>query len=127
MELGPDVEPTTAVLEQPCADSQLAVDVDRAAEANGQLGRHRREPVPGCEDPGGLVQRGGDEASVDESRPGLVLLCEGEPGLVLTNSLLGRMRKPDAGRVVPAAPAGRVVVGGTALTSARLGSDPKAT
>jgi hypothetical protein len=110
VEPGRHIETPTAVSEQAGANSKLAVDVHRPAEANDQFGRHRREPVPGREDPGRLVQRGGDEASVDEARPCLVVLGEGEAGFVLANSLFGRVRKPDPGRVVPAAPAGRVVM-----------------
>jgi hypothetical protein len=47
---------------------------------------------------------------MNEPRRGLVALVEAERGLVLRRALLARMRKVDSGRVVAAAPAGRVVV-----------------
>ena len=46
-----------------------------------------------------------------KARRGLVPLVEAEARLVLGRALLGGMRQANPGRVVAAAPAGRVVVG----------------
>jgi hypothetical protein len=48
--------------------------------------------VPGGEEAARLVERRAHEAAVDDSRPGLVALPEGEGRLVALDSLLGRKR-----------------------------------
>jgi hypothetical protein len=47
---------------------------------------------------------------VDEARPALVALVEGERGLVAVGALFFRLRELKADRIVTAAEAGRVVV-----------------
>ena len=105
-----NVDPSAVVPDELGSDRVLAVDVHGPPEPDGEVRGHRREAVPGRENPGRFVERRGDEAAVLDARPRLVVLREREPGLVLAYALLGRMGKLDAGGVVPAAPAGRVVM-----------------
>lgn len=109
-EVAVDVDPPPAALGHPRGDLEIAVDEHGLAIADEDPGGHRRETVPCGEEPAGLVQRGADEAPVDDSRPGLVALAEGEGRLVAVDSLLSREREVDAVRVVATAPTRRVVV-----------------
>jgi hypothetical protein len=92
------------------AGAELSVDVQSAAARAGQAGRDRQRSVdrhglavahedpcgdrgkaiPGGEQPARLVERGADEASVDDPRPALVPGVERERGLVGLGALLGR-------------------------------------
>ena len=109
-ELRVDVRAPAAASRHPGADDEVTVDRDRLAIANEDPGRYRREAMPGGEQPARLVERGRDETSVDKPGPRLVSVVEAEAGLVLLRALLRRLRQMDSGRVVAAAPAGRVVV-----------------
>jgi hypothetical protein len=105
-----NVRPAATRVGHPGADDELAVDGDRPSVAHEDPRRHGGEAVPRGQQAAGLVERGRDEAAVDEPRRRLVALVEPEPRLVLRRALLRRMRQMDSGRVVAAAPAGRVVV-----------------
>lgn len=109
-ELGIDVEAPPSAAGQPCAEGELAVDRHRLAVADEHAGGDRREAVPGGEETAGLVQSGRDEAAVDDARACLVPRAEGEGGLVALDPLLDRLGEADPIRIVPAAPAERVVV-----------------
>jgi hypothetical protein len=91
-------------------EHELGVDRNGTAVAHEDPRRHRREAVPRREQPARLVERGGDEAAVDDSRAALVPLVEAEAGFVALGSLLGRLRQPDALGVVAAPPTGRIVM-----------------
>jgi hypothetical protein len=89
--------------------------------------------VPGGEEAARLVERGPHEAAVDDSRPGLMALPEGEGRLVALDSLLRRKRKVDPFWIVSAPPARGVMMGRYALASladaahGRAGPDPAGT
>jgi hypothetical protein len=89
---------------------QLPVDRDRAAVMEEQAPGDGGEAVPRDEQAADLVEEGCDEAAVDEARPALVALVEGERRLVAVGALLVGSGKVEADRVVAAAEAGRVVV-----------------
>src|SRR5688500_6561714 len=91
-------------------DDQLAVDVHRTPVAHEDARGHRREAVPGRDQPTRLVERSGDEAAVHEPGTALVALVEGKPRLVRREPLHVRWRKMDAMWVVAAAPTSGVVV-----------------
>ncbi len=105
-----DVDAPPAALGHPRGDAEITVDEHGPAVADEDPGRHGREAVPRGEKAAGLVQRGADEASVHDSRRGLMALAEGEPRLVAVDSLLSGEREVDAVRVVATAPTRRVVV-----------------
>ena len=109
--LGVHVQAPAAALGHPGGYGELPVDESRAAVADEDTNGHRGEAVPGGEEATRLVQRRANEAAVDDSRPGLVALPEGEGRLVALDSLLRRTRKVDALRVVSAPPARSIVVG----------------
>ncbi len=109
-EVAVDVDAPAAALGHPRGDRELAVDEHRPAVADEDPGGHGREAVPRGEEAAGLVQSGADEASVDDSRPGLMALAEGERRLVAVDSLLSGEGEVDAVRVVATAPTRRVVV-----------------
>jgi hypothetical protein len=110
-ELGVHVQAPAAAVSHPGDDGELPVDESRAAVADEDANGHRREAVPGGEEAASLVERGANQAAVDDSRPGLVALPKGEGRLVALDSLLRRKRKMDAFRIVSAAPARSIVVG----------------
>jgi hypothetical protein len=66
--------------------------------------------VPGRQEAAGLIEGGADEPAVDKPRCRLMLLDEGEARLVVGQPLARGDRKVDAGRVLAAAPTGRVVM-----------------
>ena len=66
--------------------------------------------MPRGKEAGGLVQRGGHQAAVDDPRRGLVVVAERDDSLVALDSLFGGLRQMQAPRVVAAPPARRVVV-----------------
>ena len=109
-ELCVHVQTPAAALGHPGGNRELTIDEDRTAVADEDAGGHGRKAVPGGEEAARLVEGGADEAAVDDSRPGLVTLAEGEGGLVAVDSLLGGKWKVDTLRVVSAAPARRVMV-----------------
>jgi hypothetical protein len=109
-ELAADLHPPAAIVLELGGDRQRSVDVNRLEEADREACRHRRESVPGREQPAGLVERGADEAPVDEARCRLMLVVKGEGCLVLPDSLLGRVGEVDPRRIVTAPPAGGVVM-----------------
>ena len=94
----------------PRAHDELAVDGHGLPVADEDPRGHGWEAVPGGEQPAGLVERGGDEAAVDESGSGLVVLVEAEACFVSLDALLRGERKADPGRMVSAAPALGIVV-----------------
>ena len=106
-----DVDPPAPGVRHPGGQRKLVVDEDGAAIADEDSSGHRGKPVPRREETGGLVQRPGNEASVDDPGPGLMVVVERDDGLVALDPELGRLRKMEALRVVTAAPARRVVVG----------------
>jgi hypothetical protein len=108
--LGLHVQAPAATVGHPGGYGELPVDESRAAVADEDTNGHRREAVPGGEEAARLVQRRAHEAAVDDSRPGLVALPEGEGRLVVLDSLLGGKRKVNALRIVAAAPARSVMV-----------------
>jgi len=103
-------DPPAACLLDARSHEQLGIDRDRAAVADEDASRHRRERVPGGEEPARLVERGRDDAAVRDAGTALVALVEGEERLVLRETCFGRLRQPQTDRVVAAAPARRVVV-----------------
>ena len=105
-----DAEPPATALRHPCGDLEVPVDEDGAPVTDEDPCGHGREAVPGRQKAAGLVQRGADEPPVDDSRPGLVSLAEGERGLVALDAYFGRAGKVDALRVVAAPPTRRIVV-----------------
>jgi hypothetical protein len=108
--LGLHVQAPPAAVGHPGGNGELPVDESRAAVADEDANGHRREAVPGGEEAARLVERGAHEAAVDDSRPGLVTLSEGESRLVALDSLLRWKRKVDAFRIVSAPPARGVMV-----------------
>ena len=74
--------------------------------------RHGRERVPGGEEADGLVQRARHEPAVHDARAALMVLAEREVRLVLGQALRGRKRQVQAGGVVPAPPARRIMMRG---------------
>ena len=110
MQSAVDVDPPAAALRHPGGDLEVSVDEHGAPVTDEDPCGHGRETVPGGEKAAGLVQRGADEPSVDDSRPGLVSLAEGEGGLVALDAFLGRAGKVDPLRVVAAPPTHRIVV-----------------
>ena len=108
--LGVHVQAPAAAVSYPGDKGELPVDESRAAVADEDANGHRREAVPGGEEAARLVECRAHEAAMDDSRPGLVALSEGESRLVARDSLLRRKRKVDAFRIVPAAPARGVVM-----------------
>ena len=109
-EVAVDVDPPPAALGHPRGDAEIAVDEHGPAVADEDPDGHGREAVPRGEEAAGFIQRGADEASVDDSRRGLMALAEGERRLVAVDSLLRGEREVDAVRVVATAPTRRVVV-----------------
>jgi hypothetical protein len=109
-ELGVHVQAPAAAVSHPGGNGELPVDESRAAVADEDANGHRREAVPGSEEAASFVERGAHEAAVDDSRPGLVTLSEGESRLVALDSLLRWKRKVDAFRIVSAPPARGVMV-----------------
>src|SRR5512132_1102456 len=109
-DLACDVNPTAAFVLDPGLDQQLRIDRYRTAKVDEEPARHGREAVPGGEQATRFVERGGDEPTVHEPRPGLVPLVELEIGLVLGQPLALGLAQVDSERVVAAAPAGRIVV-----------------
>ena len=103
----------------PGAQQKLGVDRHRTAEAHEHARGHGRERVPGREQPARFVERRRDEPAVHEPRAALVSLVEREVGLVLGQPLGGGRRQPQAGGVVAAAPARRVMVRGDLLHARR--------
>src|SRR5918994_190214 len=87
LERGRDLEPPPTLVLELGGDGQRAVDMHRLEEPDGEAGGDGREAVPGREQPAGLVQRGADEAAVDESRRRLVLFAEGERCVVRAQTL----------------------------------------
>ena len=106
-----DVDSPAPGVRHPSGQRELLVDEDGAAIADEDASGHRGEPVPRREETGGLVQSPGNEASVDDPGPSLMVVAERDDGLVALDPELGRLRKMEALRVVTAAPARRVVVG----------------
>lgn len=115
--LGVHMQASAAAVGHPRGNGELPVDESRAAVADEDADGHRREAVPGGEEAAGLVERGANEAAVDDSRPGLMALPEREGRLVALDAFLGRKRKVDALRVVSAPPARSIVVRRYALAS----------
>ena len=109
-EVGVDVETPASAARQPRGEGELAVDGHRLAIADEHAGGDRREAVPGREEATGLVESGRDEATVDDARACLVTGAEGEGGFVALNPLLDRLGEADSIRILPAAPAERVVM-----------------
>jgi hypothetical protein len=109
--LGLHVQAPAAAVGHPGGNGELPVDESRAAEPDEDANGHRREAVPGGEEAARLVERRAHEAAVDDSRPRLVALPEGEGRLVALDSLLGGKRKMNALRVVPAPPARSIMMG----------------
>jgi hypothetical protein len=105
-----DVRAAAARVRHPGLHQEVSVDRHRPPKTDKDAGGHGGEAVPGGEEPARLVQRGRDEAAVDESGAGLVALVEAEVRLVSLGLLLGREREVDPCRVVAATPAGGVVV-----------------
>jgi len=109
-EVAVDVNAPSAALGHPRGNRECAVDEHGPAVADEDPASHGGEAVPRGEEAAGLIQRGADEASVDDSRRGLVALAEGERRLVAVDSLLRGEKEVDAVRVVATAPTRRVVV-----------------
>lgn len=109
-ELAVHVHPAPAAVGDPGGDAQAAVDQDGAPVADENPRRDGRESVPGGEQAASLVQRGADQASMDDPRSRLVVLGKGEGRLIALDSLLRRKRKVDPMRIVATTPACRVVV-----------------
>jgi hypothetical protein len=105
-----DVNPPAARGLDPHPHEQLRIDGDRPAIAHEHPRRHGREAKPGREQPARLVERRGDEAAVDEPRPGLMALVEMDVGLVQLRALLLGCGQVEAERVVAAAEARRIVM-----------------
>jgi len=103
-------------------DAAVLLVLDRRAYRERVVDRHgppvaeehaagdRGEAVPGRDEPAGLVHERGDQTAVDEPRPTLVALVEGEGRLVAVGALLLRLRQVEAQWVVAAPETGRVVV-----------------
>jgi hypothetical protein len=104
-----DVRAPAARIGHPTADDEVAIDVNGPPVAHEYPRGHGRKAVPGGEQAARLVERGGDEAAVNEPRRRLVALVEPEPCVVLGRPLLARMRQVDSGWIA-AAPAGWVVM-----------------
>jgi hypothetical protein len=124
-DLGRDVYAAPSLVLHVGANEELGLDRDRLAELHEETGGQGREPVPGREQPAGLVEGGGDETAVDKPWPCLVLVRELEIGLVLSQAFALRLREVDSGRVVAAAPAGRVVMGRNRLRAAPQRRPPR--
>lgn len=105
-----DVEAAATRVGEGRADQQLGVDGHRAAVADEDACRHRRERVPRGEQADRLVERAGNETAVDDPGTALMSLVEREVRLVLLEARLGGQRQVQARRVVAAPPALRVVV-----------------
>jgi hypothetical protein len=110
VEIAVDMDAPPAAFGHPRGDAEFAVDEHGLPVADEDPGGNGREAVPGGKEPARLVERGADEPAVDDPRPGLMPLAEGEGGLVALDPLIGRQRKVDSIRVVAAAPTRRVVV-----------------
>jgi hypothetical protein len=109
-ELAVDPYAPAAAVRDPGSDAQSALDEDGSPVADEDPRRHRREAMPRGEQAARLVEGGADEPAVGDAGRSLMPLREGEAGLVTLDSLLGRKRKVDAIRIVPAPPARRVVM-----------------
>jgi len=110
-EIAVDVDAPPAALGHPRANLQVAVDEHGPPVADEDPRGHAREPVPRGEEPAGLVKSGADEPAVDDPRPSLMPLAEGEGRVVTLYSLNRRAGKADAVRVLlPATPARGVMV-----------------
>src|SRR6185312_17247907 len=103
-----DAPPMFVVDSRP--DQEFGVDWHRTPEVHEQPPGDGGEAIPARQQAAGLVQRRGDEASVDEARRRLVTIAELEIGLVLGQALLLGSHQMDPVGVVPAAPARGVVV-----------------
>jgi hypothetical protein len=110
-ELTVDPDPPAAAVVDPGSHAKRAVDEHGPPVADEDSRRHGREAVPRGQQAGRLVEGGADEPAMRDPGRGLVPLREGEVGLVALDSLLGRKREVDAIRIVPAAPARRVMMG----------------
>ncbi len=108
---GVDVQAPAARACEPRLELELAVDPDGPPVADEDARGDGREPVPGREQPARLVERGGDEAAVDDAGPALVALVERERRALALEPLLPRLRQSEPLRIVAAPPAGRIVVG----------------
>jgi hypothetical protein len=110
-EIAVDVDAPPATLGHPRGNLQIAVDEHGPAVAHEDPRGHAREAVPRGEEPAGLVQSRADEPAVDDPRPGLMPLAEGERRLVAVAPLLCGQGEMQSVRVVAAAPTRRIVVG----------------
>ena len=110
-----DPDAPAAAVRDPGGDAQRAVDENGPPVTDEDPRGHGWEAMPGGEESAGLVEGGADEPAVGDSRGCLVALREGEVGFVALDALLGRPRKVDAVRIVPAPPARRVVMGRDSL------------
>jgi hypothetical protein len=109
-EVAVDVDAPPAALGHPCGDLEIAVDQHGPAVADEDPSCHGGEAVPCGEETARLVQRGADEASMDDPRTGLMALAKGERCLIAVYPLLDGEREVDAVRVVATAPTRWVVV-----------------
>src|SRR6266480_722641 len=101
-ELAGDVDPAATLVLDAGLDQQLGVDRHRTPKVDKEPARHGREAVPRGEEPARLVERRGDEPTVDEARCGLVPLVEFEVGLVLRQPLTLGQAQMDSEWVVAA-------------------------
>ena len=104
------MEPAAVCVVERGADQELGVDRHGVAVADEDPRRHGGERVPGGEEADRLVQRTGDEPAVDDPGAALMVLAEGEVRLVLGQALRRRERQVQAGGVVAAPPARRIMV-----------------
>jgi hypothetical protein len=110
-EVSVDVDPSTTALRHPGGDPKLPVDEHGPAIADEHPGGDHREAVPGAQEAARLVERRAHETPVDDPRPGLVALPEGEGRLVALDPLLRGEREVNAVRVVATPPTRRIVMG----------------
>ena len=110
-EIAIDVDAPTAALGHPRGNLQVAVDEHGPAIAHEDPRGYARETVPRGEEAAGLVQSRADKPAMDDPRPSLVPLAEGERRLVAVDPLLCGQGEVQSVRVVAAAPTRRIVVG----------------
>jgi hypothetical protein len=99
---------------EPRDKPEAGVDGHGPSVADENTDGDGREAVPRREEAARLVERGGNQTTVDDPRSRLVPRTEAERGLIALDAVLRRPRKVDSLRVVAAAPAERVVVRGDA-------------
>ena len=87
-EIAVDVDAPPATLGHPRGNLHVAVDEHRPPIADKDPRGYAREAVPRGEEAAGLVQSRADEPAVDDPRPSLMPLAEGEGRLVAVNPLL---------------------------------------